>query len=88
MATNRYDRVFTDAISSFIFNRLDIEPKDSVIAREVMARFPVWVKAYTVDTEFQVDFIKWLIHGMRIAYKLGRQEIKESDAWDTLKTNG
>ena len=69
--------VFHKNITSYIFNRLDLEPSDAVIANEVMNRFPVWIGLYECSKEMQCNFISFLVHGMRTAYKMGKGECHE-----------
>lgn len=70
----KYDRIFRDNIISYIYNRIQFEKKDAVIAEEVMSRFPVWIKLYRCSNDMQKSFIQFLVYGIRQSYRLSRND--------------
>ena len=66
----KHERIFKNNIISYIINRIHIEPKDAVIADEVISRFPVWIALYKCSQDMQKDFISWLVYGIRQTARL------------------
>lgn len=61
----KYNRIFKNNIISYIQNRVYVEQRDSVIADEVMSRFPVWIALYGENKSVQREFIVFLVYGIR-----------------------
>ena len=69
----KHEKVFKDNIISYIYNRLQVESKDAVIAQEVMDRFPVFV-GFTSNKDDQYNLIKFMTYGMRQMIRMNQGE--------------
>ena len=61
----KYNKIFRNNIISYIQNRIYVESRDSIIADEVMSRFPVWIALYGENKVVQKEFIVFLVYGIR-----------------------
>ena len=69
----KHEKIFRNNIISYIFNRLDLVEKDSLLAEEVMNRFPVWTGFTGSNKEDQRQLIVFLIYGMRQMLRMNKE---------------
>lgn len=76
---DKHERIFKDSVISYIYNRMKIEEKDSVIAEEIMSRFPVWIGFTGSNKADQKQLIAFLVYGMRQVERMkGNEDGSES----------
>jgi len=55
-----------DKVHQYIYNRIQIESDDLLIAREIYAKYPVYVAFFKCDTEMIISMLEQLSRGIRL----------------------
>ena len=68
----KYNRIFTSNVNTYILNRLTTGVYQSMIVDEVMSRFPIWVGLFKCDSETQRAMVTWLVDGIAKGVEYGK----------------